>query len=357
MLAFAAYIVSLVSSRVSPKGPLFVLSQSKPIRCIRNRTPDFRALHLSALDLCTRADAGAIRHSACATARRGVVSRAVARVQVGARPAADAGRAHERGPHRRVRVVLAGAFRRPLRPRLDGARHRARREASYRCRHRHAHRRAACVAHCEISRHAGHECRRPMAPAWRAAASSTTPARVTARLCAAIVAQLARRFGHNPNVLGWQIGNEYTDESFDPATRAQFQQFLRDKYKTLDNLNHQWSTAYWSQTYTAWSQIPMENTGENPGLLLDHKHFVTATWRSFQRVQIDVLRPAHPARAVHHHQYRRPRLVGQLGPLRDHGRPRPRERGTTTSARAIWTRRRTRCSTTSCGDGSGRISG
>ncbi len=111
------------------------------------------------------------------------------------------------------------------------------------------------------------------------------------QLCALIVAQLARRFGHNPNVLGWQIGNEYTDESFDPATRAQFHQFLREKYRTLDNLNHQWSTAYWSQTYTAWDQIPMVNTNGNPGLLLDHKHFVTATWRSFQKNQIDVLRP------------------------------------------------------------------
>ena len=111
------------------------------------------------------------------------------------------------------------------------------------------------------------------------------------QLCALIVAQLAHRFGQNPNVIGWQIGNEYSDESFDPATRALFQQFLHDKYKTLDNLNHQWSTAYWSQTYTAWSQIPMKNSNENPGLLLDHKHFVTVTWRSFQRVQIDVLRP------------------------------------------------------------------
>ena len=110
-------------------------------------------------------------------------------------------------------------------------------------------------------------------------------------LCAAIVNQLARRFGHNPDVIGWQIGNEYTDESFDPATRAQFQQFLRHKYKTLDNLNHQWAATYWSQTYTAWSQIPMESTRGNPGLLLDHKHFVTDTWRSFQRNQIDVLRP------------------------------------------------------------------
>jgi beta-galactosidase len=111
------------------------------------------------------------------------------------------------------------------------------------------------------------------------------------QLCALIVTQLARRFRHNPNVLGWQIGNEYSDESFDPETRAQFQMFLHDKYKTLDNLNQHWATAYWSQTYTAWDQIPMQDAHENPGLLLDHKHFVTATWRSFQKNQIDVLRP------------------------------------------------------------------
>jgi beta-galactosidase len=110
--------------------------------------------------------------------------------------------------------------------------------------------------------------------------------------CRQIVGQLAKRFGHDPNVIGWQIGNEYTDESFDAATRAQFQRFLRAKYKTLANLNQHWATAYWSQTYTAWDQIPMENTRGNPGLLLDHKHFVTATWRSFQREQIEVLRPA-----------------------------------------------------------------
>jgi len=111
------------------------------------------------------------------------------------------------------------------------------------------------------------------------------------RLCADIVRQMARRYGHNPNVIGWQIGNEYTDESFDAATRAQFQQFLHEKYKTLANLNAHWTTAYWSQTYSAWSQIPLPAHGGNPGLLLDHKHFVTATWRSFQKNQIDTLRP------------------------------------------------------------------
>lgn len=111
------------------------------------------------------------------------------------------------------------------------------------------------------------------------------------RFCFEIATQLARRYGHNPDVIGWQIGNEYTDESFDAATRAQFQQFLRDKYKTLASLNHHWTTAYWSQTYTDWSQIPLESSHGNPGLLLEHKHFVTAAWRSFQHNQIDALRP------------------------------------------------------------------
>ena len=111
------------------------------------------------------------------------------------------------------------------------------------------------------------------------------------RFCAHIVTEMARRYGHNTNVIGWQIGNEYTDESFDPPTRAMFQHFLRERYKTLDNLNARWTTAYWSQTYTSWSQIPLSASRGNPGLLLEHKHFVTATWRSFQRNQIDALRP------------------------------------------------------------------
>jgi beta-galactosidase GanA len=42
------------------------------------------------------------------------------------------------------------------------------------------------------------------------------------RFCMEIVTRLARRFGHDPDVIGWQIGNEYTDESFDAGTRRQF---------------------------------------------------------------------------------------------------------------------------------------
>ncbi len=109
-------------------------------------------------------------------------------------------------------------------------------------------------------------------------------------LCAKIVGQLADRFGHNPNVVAWQIGNEYTEDSFDEESRKRFHRWLEQKYGTLDALNKHWVTAYWSQTYSEWSQIPMSTGRSNPGLLLEYKRFVTDTWRSFQRNQLDVLR-------------------------------------------------------------------
>ena len=108
--------------------------------------------------------------------------------------------------------------------------------------------------------------------------------------CAEIAEHMAQRFGHDPNVIGWQIGNEYTDESFDADTRAQFQQWLRRRFGTLDALNQHWATAYWSQTYDHWDEIPLVAAGGNPGLLLEHRHFVSDTWRDFQRVQIDAIR-------------------------------------------------------------------
>jgi beta-galactosidase len=105
-----------------------------------------------------------------------------------------------------------------------------------------------------------------------------------------IAEQMAKRFGHNPWVLGWQIDNEYADESYDPETKAQFQQWLKARYGTLDNLNARWTTAYWSETIFDWSQIPIQTKYGNPGLLLSWKRFVSDTWRSYQKNQLDVIR-------------------------------------------------------------------
>ena len=105
-----------------------------------------------------------------------------------------------------------------------------------------------------------------------------------------IAEQLAKRFGHNPNVIGWQIDNEYEMSSFDAGTKAQFQQWLRARYGTLDKLNAAWTTEYWSEVYTDWSQIPIQTGYGNPGLLLAWMRFVSDTWRGYQRNQLEIIR-------------------------------------------------------------------
>ncbi len=105
-----------------------------------------------------------------------------------------------------------------------------------------------------------------------------------------MASKMAERFGHDPDVIGWQIDNEYSGESYGPTTQVQFAQWLKAKYKTLDNLNTRWTTSYWSETYQDWSQVPIEEKGGNPGLLLNWKQFVSDTWRSYQRNQLDVIR-------------------------------------------------------------------
>jgi beta-galactosidase len=109
-------------------------------------------------------------------------------------------------------------------------------------------------------------------------------------LARAMAEQLAKRFGHNPNVVGWQIDNEYAEVSFDADTKAQFQQWLKQRYGTLDNLNARWTTAYWSETYFDWNQVPIQVGYGNPGLLLSWMRFVSDTWRSYQKNQLEVIR-------------------------------------------------------------------
>jgi beta-galactosidase len=93
-------------------------------------------------------------------------------------------------------------------------------------------------------------------------------------------------------VVGWQIDNEYgyAGMSYDALTRQQFQDWLKAKYKTVESLNRDWTTSYWSQTYDNWSEIPIPLGGHNPGLMLDWKRFVSYTWNDYQNNQIAVIR-------------------------------------------------------------------
>lgn len=112
-----------------------------------------------------------------------------------------------------------------------------------------------------------------------------------------IAGEMARRYGHNPNVIGWQIDNEIGPPSFDAEARAHWADFLKDRYGRIERLNQAWNTAYWSQTYQRFESVPLRlGGGQNPSLLLDVHHFFTAEWTSYIRNQAETIRAHADAR-------------------------------------------------------------
>jgi beta-galactosidase len=109
-------------------------------------------------------------------------------------------------------------------------------------------------------------------------------------LCRRIAGALGEHYGANTNVIGWQIDNEMADISFDPGTRRQFQEFCRQRYGNLDALNRHWTTAYFSQEYSSWDQIPLAVDGQNACLVATLRQFVARVWKDYFDNQADAIR-------------------------------------------------------------------
>ncbi|HOP95540.1 MAG: beta-galactosidase [Dictyoglomaceae bacterium] len=70
-----------------------------------------------------------------------------------------------------------------------------------------------------------------------------------------LVEKLAERYAHHPAVLIWHIANEYGNYCYCDNCAKAFREWLKKKYKTLEELNKRWYTAFWGQTYDDWDEI------------------------------------------------------------------------------------------------------
>ncbi len=110
------------------------------------------------------------------------------------------------------------------------------------------------------------------------------------KFCAGIAEKLAERFGNHPYVIGWQICNEYGPFTYDPTMEKLFREFLQREYGTLEELNRRCGHAYWSQTYTDWSQITVNPVFHNPCLLANFRRMSTEVYLRYQENQLTALR-------------------------------------------------------------------
>ena len=140
-------------------------------------------------------------------------------------------------------------------------------------------------------------------PGGRRFTCPTNP--VYRKLSLAIATQMAKKFGETEGVIGWQIDNELTLGSslrcYCNFCQAGFQNWLRSRYSTLDNLNQSWGTVFWSQTYTDFSQVPvplLSGGDPNPGLALDYDRYQSYANVSFTEEQLTMLRQMCPTHFV-----------------------------------------------------------
>ena len=115
--------------------------------------------------------------------------------------------------------------------------------------------------------------------------------------------KLAERYKDHPALLVWHISNEFSgysdwgSECHCDLCQEAFRDWLKARYKTLDNLNEKWWSAFWSHTYTDWSQVVSPSPrGEIAihGLNIDWKRFVTAQTIDFYKNEIVPLREITP---------------------------------------------------------------
>ena len=118
-------------------------------------------------------------------------------------------------------------------------------------------------------------------------------------LCERIIRQLVSRYRDNPAVIAYQIDNELeANHCRCEVCQESFQNWMRKKYRNVQEVNAAYGNSVWSGEYSSFSQVkpPMGDfmKWQNPSLTLDYNRYAsesTVAYLEFQRTLIHSLDP------------------------------------------------------------------
>jgi len=114
------------------------------------------------------------------------------------------------------------------------------------------------------------------------------------KLSLVMVAELAKRYGKDKRVIGWQLDNEPAVQfDYGEAAEKGFREFLRNKYPTIDSLNAAWGTAFWSQLYSDFEEINLPKRAMmfmNPHQIMDYRRFAANQTTLFLDMQSECIK-------------------------------------------------------------------
>ncbi|MGE5613138.1 MAG: beta-galactosidase [Bacillota bacterium] len=116
--------------------------------------------------------------------------------------------------------------------------------------------------------------------------------------------KIVNRYKDDDCVVAWHLDNEYGDASicYCENCRQEFINWLKQKYRTLDNLNKTWGLVFWSMELTDWDQVWVPSKSnhfqKHPSLLQDYYRFNSWKTEKTIREQAEVVRSIAPSKII-----------------------------------------------------------
>ena len=109
--------------------------------------------------------------------------------------------------------------------------------------------------------------------------------------------KLAERYAHHPALILWHISNEMYGICHCEKCQGNFRKWLKEKYQSIEALNYQYWSRFWSHRYTDWEELespsPIGETAVH-GLALDYKRFYSDRSIDFLQMEIDAVKKYNP---------------------------------------------------------------
>jgi len=123
-----------------------------------------------------------------------------------------------------------------------------------------------------------------------------------------IIRAMVGHYKDEKQIVAWQLDNEIGHEGSDlcwcPRCRRAFQDFLKEKFGgDIDRLNDTYGTAFWSQEYNGFDEIPLPAgtiAAHNPALRLDWERFRSRSLVRYMDFQARLVRELAPGAVVIH---------------------------------------------------------
>jgi beta-galactosidase len=103
--------------------------------------------------------------------------------------------------------------------------------------------------------------------------------------------------GH-PGIAGWQVDNEIGgfNDCYCERCLGFFQEYLREKYGTVEQLNASWGPNFWSFSFSDFSEVPLP--ANNPQIVLEYRRFLSKLNVDFSRSRAELMHRLDPGKFV-----------------------------------------------------------